>query len=161
MRFTASLSSLTLVMILGCSSQPAIDLDAERNALMSADRTWSEAYAASDSPADVFVAQFVDDASLLPPDAPLAQGKEAIHAVISGLEAMPGFSVTWSPSGADVGSGGDLGYTVGSYEINMEGPEGPLTINGKYLTIWKKQPSGTWMVTADMFNADGPPTPQM
>jgi ketosteroid isomerase-like protein len=159
-RFTA-LSSLTLVMALGCSYQPAIDLDAERNALMSADRAWSEAYAASESPADVFAAQVLENGSLLPPDAPLAQGREAIHAAIAGLEAMPGFSVTWSPSAADVGSGGDLGYTMGTYEINVESPEGPVTIIGKYLTIWKKQADGTWMVTADMFNADGPPTPQM
>jgi ketosteroid isomerase-like protein len=158
-RFTA-LSSLALMMLVGCSSQPAIDFDAERNALMSADRAWAAAYAASESPADVFAAQMMDDAFLLPPDAPLAQGKEAIHAAIAGLEAMPGFSVTWSPSAADVGSGGDLGYTMGTYEINVESPEGPVTIIGKYLTIWKKQADGTWMVTADMFNADGPPTPQ-
>jgi ketosteroid isomerase-like protein len=160
-RFTASLSSLTLVMLVGCGSQPTIDLDAERSALMNADRVWFDSYAASESPADAFAAQVMDDASLLPPDAPLAQGKEAIHAAMAGLEAMPGFSVTWSPSAADVGSGGDLGYTRGTYEMHVESSEGPVTINGKYLTIWKKQADGTWMVTADMFNADGPPTPQM
>jgi ketosteroid isomerase-like protein len=161
MRFAVSLSSLTLLMNVGCTPQPQIDLDAERTTLMEADRAWFESYAASDNPADVFAAQFVDDGSLLPPDAPMAQGKEAIHAAITGLEAMPGFSVTWAPDVADVGSGGDLGFTKGSYAINMDSPEGPVTINGKYLTIWKKQADGAWMVTADMFNANGPPTPQM
>jgi ketosteroid isomerase-like protein len=161
MRFTAALSSLTLVMVVGCSPQPEIDVDAERNALMSADRAWFEAYSASDSPADAFVDQLVDNASLLPPGAPLAQGKEAVRTVISELEAMPGFSVTWGPDAAEVGSGGDLGFTIGSYEMKMEGPEGPMMIDGKYITIWKKQSDGTWRVTADMFNANGPPTPQM
>lgn len=161
MRITSTLTSLTLLMSVGCSTQSAIDLDAERNALMDADRAWFQAYSSSDNPADVFVAQFGDDGSLLPPDAPLAHGKEAVHAVVSELEAMPGFSVTWSPDAADVGSGGDLGYTMGSYEMTMDGPDGPMTIAGKYITVWKKRSDGTWMVTADMFNADAPPTPHM
>jgi ketosteroid isomerase-like protein len=161
MRITTALSSLTLMTVVGCTPQPAIDLDAERNAIMSADRAWAEAYAASDSPADAFVAQLTDDATLLPPDAPLAQGTEAIHAVISELEAMPGFSVTWGPDMAEVGSGGDLGFTIGNYQMQMEGPEGPMSIDGKYLTVWKKQLDGTWMVIADMFNAVGPPTMPM
>jgi len=159
MRFTTSLTTLTLAMIVGCSPQPAVDLDAERDALMSADRTWFEAYAASDTPADVFAAKMTDDASLLPPDAPMARGKEAIHEVITMLEGLPGFSVAWSSDVADVGSGGDLGYTRGTYEINMDGPDGPITIIGKYITIWKKQADGTWMVTQDMFNQDAPTPP--
>lgn len=161
MRFATALSLLVLGMLVGCSSQPAVDLDAERNALMSADRAWAEAYAASESPADVFAGQVTDNAVLLPPDAPLAQGTEAIRAAISGLEAMPGFSVTWSPAAAEVGSGGDLGFTRGTYHIEVDGPDGPLAIDGKYLTIWRKQPDGMWKVVADMFNADGPPAPRM
>ncbi len=161
MRCTTALSSLSLVLAAGCTPQPTVDLDAERNALMSADRAWAEAYAASDSPAEAFVAQLVDDATLLPPDAPLAQGTEAIRTVINELEAMPGFSVTWGPDMAEVGSGGGLGYTIGSYQMQMEGPEGAMIIDGKYLTVWQKQADGTWMVIADMFNANGPPGTQM
>lgn len=160
MRFAVTLPSLTLLVAVGCTSQPAIDLDAERNTLLAADQAWFEAYSASDNPADAFVAQVLDDATLLPPDSPLAQGKEAIHAVISGLGAMPGFSITWGVDAADVGGGGELGYTIGHYEMKMDAPDGPISISGKYLTVWEKQQDGTWMVAADMFNANGPPTPQ-
>lgn len=103
----------------------------------------------------------MEDATLLPPDAPLAEGREAIRGVIEMLEGMPGFSVSWAPVAADVGSGGDLGYTRGTYEMTMDGPDGPMTIVGKYLTIWKKRADGTWMMTADMFNADAPPAGSM
>jgi ketosteroid isomerase-like protein len=161
MRITASLSSVTLLLMVGCSPQPEIDLDAARDALMSADRAWFEAYSASENPPDAFVDELVDDAYLLPPDAPLARGKEAIRAVIAELEAMPGFSVSWGPEAAQVGNGGDLGYTIGSYEMKMEGPDGPISIDGKYITVWRKQSDGTWRVTANMFNANGPPNPQM
>ena len=160
MRFTTFVCSLALSMMVGCNAQPEIDLEAERSSLISADQAWYEAYSASDDPADAFIARVLDDATLLPPDNPLARGKEAIRAVIAGLEAMPGFSVTWRAEVADVGSGGDLGFTRGSYQMRMESPEGPITIDGKYLTIWKRQPDGTWMVAADMFNANGPPTSQ-
>ncbi|MDX1579471.1 MAG: DUF4440 domain-containing protein [Gemmatimonadota bacterium] len=156
MRRTAALFSLALATAAGCSSPPATDVAAEREALMEADRAWAEAYAASDDPAETFVAGMADGATLLPPEAPLAQGKAAIREVVVQLESMPGFSVTWSPEVADVGSGGDLGYTRGTYQMTMEGPDGPMSIDGKYLTIWKKQPDGTWEVTADMFNADAP-----
>lgn len=161
MRSPATLWTLILGVVIGCSPQPAIDLDAERTALMNADRAWAEAYAASESPADVFAGQMTDEAVLLPPDAPLAQGREAIRAAISGLEATPGFSVTWGPLVADVGGAGDLGFTRGTYHIELAGTDGPLMIDGKYLTIWRKQPDGTWKVVADMFNADGPPAPRM
>jgi ketosteroid isomerase-like protein len=159
MRSTASYLSLALLMAFGCRSQPVVDVEAERNALMEADRAWSEAYAASDNPADVFVAQMTGDAKLLPPDAPISEGKDAIRDVVNMLEALPGFSVTWGPVAAEVGSGGDLGYTRGTYVITMDGPDGPITINGKYITVWKKQADGTWLVTADMFNQDAPTPP--
>lgn len=166
MRSTVFLSLLVLLIGSGCAPQPQVaepeplDLDAERGALMAADRAWAEAYAASDSPADAFVDGVVDQAYLLSPGSPLAQGKEAIHAAIAGMEAMSGFSISWAPSTAEVGSGGDLGFTTGSYDMRVDGPEGgPVRIAGKYMTVWKKQPDGSWKVTADMFNADGPPTP--
>ncbi len=88
----------------------------------------------------------------------MAKGREAIRSVIAELEAIPGFSVTWGPIAADVADGGDLGYTIGTYEMKMA-PEGsPIAISGKYLTVWETQSDGTWKVVADMFNADGPPS---
>ena len=157
-------SVLFCLVVIGCHPaaappEPEIDLEAARTSLIAADEAWFEAYSTTDNPADAFVDRVTGDAYLLPPDAPRTQGKEAIHAVIAELEAMPGFDITWSPSTADVGSGGDLGYTLGSYEMTMEGPEGPIRIDGKYLTVWRKQADGSWKVTADMFNADGPPVP--
>lgn len=166
MRFAAPLLLLVLWLGAGCAPQPQIaepapvDLEAERDAILAADQAWAEAYTASNSPADAFVAALVDQAYLLPPGGPLAQGKEAIHSVISGLEAMPGFDISWTASAAEVGDGGNLGFTIGSYDMRMEGPEGgPIKILGKYMTVWEKQPDGSWKVAADMFNDNGPPTP--
>lgn len=165
MRRLLCLTSFLLVVTIGCASPaqdpaPTVDLGAERASLMEADQAWADAYAASENPADAFVSFMVDDAYLLPPDAPLAQGTEAIHTIIGTLEAMPDFAIAWTPSVAEVGNAGDLGFTIGSYQMTVAGPDGtPVAIVGKYMTAWEKQADGSWLVTADMFNADGPPSP--
>jgi ketosteroid isomerase-like protein len=44
--------------------------------------------------------------------------------------------------------------------LKLPGSNGSIAeIDGKYLTIWKRQPDGNWTVAVDMFNADGPPVP--
>lgn len=161
MRYLLSVTSAVLVLALGCAPQPAapppelvIDLEAERSSLMAADLAWSQAYSTSEEPADVFAGNVVDDSYLLPPGAPMVRGKVNIREFIAGLEASPEFSVSWSPTAATVSADGDMGYTVGGYQMTMA-PEGaPTQIDGKYLTVWKKQADGSWMVSADMFNAN-------
>ena len=59
---------------------------------------------------------------------------------------------------AEVSSGADLGYTIGTYHMTLPGSDGSLdAIDGKYLTIWKRQSDGKWKVAVDMFNTNGPP----
>lgn len=165
MRNLLSVAAVFLLLTAGCAAPgeapaPEVDVAAEQASLMQADHDWFAEYAASDNRPDTFVNRVRDDANLLPPDAPMAVGKEAIRDVIAMLEAMPGFSINWNATAAEVGSAGDMGYTMGTYEIRMEEPVGtPVRIDGKYLTVWQKQSDGAWMVIADMFNADGPPTP--
>ncbi len=82
---------------------PAVDLEAERDALMAADKAWSE----SVSDADEFLSYFADGAHFMPFGAPLAQGDAIRTAVVS----MPG-SLEWEATGADVAESGELGYTT-------------------------------------------------
>jgi ketosteroid isomerase-like protein len=42
--------------------------------------------------------------------------------------------------------------------MEFQDPEGnPVVIDGKFMTIGKKQADGGWRVAVDMFNANGPP----
>lgn len=165
MRQVLAVTAGSLILTLGCAPADApptqdLDLEAERTSLMEADRALFEAYSTSDSPADTLAALAATDAVVLAPDLPMARTKDEIRAVFTALEEMPGYSLTWSPSTATVGGAGDLGYTIGTYHLGFESPEGiPLEVDGKYLTVWKKQPDGGWKLAVDMFNADGVPTP--
>ncbi len=137
-----------------------VDLEAVKAELIEKDKAWAAAYASAENSTDAFMAQFEDGARMLAPDVPLAVGKDAIRAVSEQLEALPGIELVWSAEAADVSEGGDFGYTTGSYYMNLDGPDGtPIRIDGKYLTVWRRQADGSWKATADMFNPNGPPTP--
>ena len=154
----------TIAFSLACAPVEApvepVDLEAVKAELIEKDKAWADAYASAENSTDAFMAPFEDDARLLAPDMPLAEGKDAIRAVIEEMEALPGIETAWTAEAADVSEGGDFGYTTGSYYMNMDGPDGaPIRIDGKYLTVWRRQADGSWKIAAHMFNPNGPPTP--
>lgn len=56
-----------------------------------------------------------------------------------------GTSLSWRPTYADVAGSLDLGFTVGEYSITSRGATGAAVQRfGKYLTVWKRQPDGSW-----------------
>ena len=159
-----SLVSVTVMLLLafGCTAAVEapgheVDLEAERASLLETDRALAEAYSTSDTPLDAVFASFADDVRVLAPDIPIALGWEASRAVFAKLEALPGYSLTWSPTTADIGSAADLGYTIGTYHMQLpDGDDNTVEIDGKYLSLWKRQPDGSWKIAVDMFNSDGP-----
>ena len=145
-------ATLLVLAISGCA--PQVDVEAERAALLTADEAWSQSAADLDG----FMSFVADDASMLPFDAPIATGKEAIRAVFSALSSAPGFALSWSATGSVVSRAGDLGYTIGTFELTVNDAGGnPVTTVGKYVTVWRKQADGQWKVVADIFNRDAPP----
>ena len=131
---------------------PAVDLEAERDALMAADKGWSE----SISDVGEFLSYFADGAHFMPFGAPLAQG-DAIRTTWEQLVSMPGFALEWEATGADVAESSELGYTIGTFELTTEQDGASMVTVGKYVTVWSKQADGSWKVQVDCFNADGPP----
>jgi ketosteroid isomerase-like protein len=72
----------------------------------------------------------------------------------------PGAKLTWSAFFTDVSDDGTLGYNYGRYESRRPGPDGKESIRtGWFLTIWKRQPDGTWRYVMDNGTADRPPAP--
>jgi ketosteroid isomerase-like protein len=106
---------------------------------------------------DGAVANYADDGSWLPPNAPMVNGKAAIRAGWWKLIGSPGFNIDWHIDKLEVGRAGDLAYTIYTYQLILEGPNGkPITDHGKDMAIWKKQSDGSWKMIADTFNSDLP-----
>jgi ketosteroid isomerase-like protein len=70
---------------------------------------------------------------------------------------QPGVSVTWSAMFTDVSDDGTLGYNWGRYEWRSPGADGKEQVRaGFFLTIWKRQPDGTWRYVMDNGAPDKP-----
>ena len=54
--------------------------------------------------------------------------------------------------------GGDMVFTQGTVTSTMTNPKTkkPMTIQGKYLTIYTKQADGSWKAVADAYISDSP-----
>jgi ketosteroid isomerase-like protein len=131
----------------GCAR--SVNVEQERAALMTADRDWSQ----SVKDLDKFASFVAADATFYPAGMPLVKGQPAIRDAFKQMSSAPGFSLQWNATKAEVGAGGDIGYTAGTYESAMAG----ASEKGKYITVWKKQADGAWKVVEDIFNADEAP----
>ena len=146
--------------VAGCAPptapEPPDNRAADEQALREADAAWSNAAATADG----FLSYYTDDVTVLPPNEPIAIGKESARKSIQALYDLPGFSVKWQASKVEVARSGDIGYVHGAYEITMNDPAGkPAMDRGKFLEVWKKQTDGSWKCIVDMFNSDLPAAP--
>lgn len=153
---TLILCASILSMAPGCQGQAAPDRRAEdEREIRAADAETLKAAQAKD--VDGVVSIYAENASWLPPNAPIAKGKEAIRAGWSKLLATPGFSINWQITEIGISRAGDLAYTLYAYQLAMQGADGkPVTDRGKDMAVWKKQHDGTWKIIADTFNSDLP-----
>ena len=144
-----------LLLVSGCTQQTPVDTRAvDEAAIRDLDAKWSKTAAANDL--DGTLSYYSDDAYLLPPNAPIAGGKQAIRAVWASLLG-PNVAVSWQVSKVEVARSGDLAYVIGTYSLTVKDPQGkPATETGKLVEVWKKQADGNWKTVADIFNSDLP-----
>jgi ketosteroid isomerase-like protein len=108
--------------------------------------------AAAEKGAEGYMSYYAEDAVEVP------NGTDAIHGKANIAKTM-GFlndknnQLMWTPVDAGISMSGDLGYTSGTYEFRSKDKDGKPTVShGKYTSIWKKQPDGSWKVVLDMGN---------
>jgi uncharacterized protein (TIGR02246 family) len=141
-----------LLLTSACNQQTADTRAADESAVRDADAQWAKTAGANDL--DGTVSYYTDDASLLPPNAPIATGKQAIRAVWAAL-LTPDATVSWQVTKAEVARSGELAYVMGVYQITPKDPQGKsMADRGKLVEVWKKQADGKWKTVADIFNSD-------
>jgi ketosteroid isomerase-like protein len=101
-----------------------------------------------------FAAWFAIDAVTLANGKPAVVGHDAIAAAATWTPAT--YQLTWKPEGARISQSGDMGYTWGHYDgVSKDRQGNSVKTSGRYMTLWRKQPDGTWKVEVDASN-DGP-----
>jgi uncharacterized protein (TIGR02246 family) len=104
--------------------------------------------------ADALASLFSADAMLLPQNAEVVSGREAIRQAMQGL-VDAGLCGAKSNS-IKIEVDGDIATDVGHLSLYMSPPGGaPSVVEVKYLVVWKKI-DGRWLIHRDMASARAP-----
>lgn len=134
---------------------PAPDLVALRRMVDSGNAAYIAAVTKSDVAATV--AGYAPDAMLLPPNEPMARGREAIVEKFKAWNAAQTVKAMTLRT-EDLTASGDLAVEVGTYEMTLQPTNGGKEIQdkGKYVVVYKRQPDGTWKNFREVSNSDAP-----
>lgn len=95
-----------------------------------------------------FASWFADDGVLLGNGVAPIVGKVAIEK--SSTWSPKDYQLSWTPTGAAMGPSGDIGYTWSVYQGHSKDAGGnPVNTSGRFVTIWRKEPDGSWKVALD------------
>jgi len=102
-----------------------------------------------------FATWFAEDGVSMGNGEPPTHGRDAIAKQTTWLPKD--YQLLWTPTDAVMGPAGDMGYTWGHYEGRSKDKDGNAKVTtGRYLTIWRKEPDGSWKVMLDA-SQDEPP----
>ena len=139
-----------ILMIAACRVAPPALTDGDKAAIRAAtDSFVANVRAHRDSAS---AALCTENASVMPPNTPIVEGRAAIRAWLSTFAPTSDFTLT----PIEIVGRGDLAYVRGTYSFNLVGPDGHQVgeDHGKYLEIRRKQPDGAWLIAAHIFNSD-------
>lgn len=129
-----------------------MDLDSERSKLLERDAKWAT-LASKGRDVEAILSYWTDDAVVIPPDLPSVVGKTALREYVQGSLQIPGFSITWKSSDAVLSPDGRFAYMFSDNAVTMNGPDGSIiSIAGRAVTIWRKEPDGEWRCAVDIWN---------
>lgn len=142
---------LLFLLLAGTGCASAINPEDVRARILQLDAEWSEAAQTRD--VDRIVSYWSDDATVLPPGGPAVMGKAAIREFVAKSFENPSFRISWKTTDVVVSAGGDFAYGIGTNRVNVTAPDGtPVTVDGKAVTIWRREPDGSWKCVVDIWN---------
>ena len=131
--------------------------DADVRAAVAAGNTeFARALVAGDARA--MAAVFTDDGEVIPAmQRGFVSGRTEIEAYNARrLEARRYLDVVITT--VQLGVSGDVAWETGTSRITLQqGESAPVTVTGRYLAVWKREPDGRWRIRADLPVADPAP----
>ncbi len=136
-----------------------MNVDAERAAILKTDKEWAAA-ASEGRDVERIVSFWADDAAVFPPGSPALVGKQAIRDFVAKSLQTSGFSITWETTQVTISPAGDFAYASGTNRVTFDDSEGNrVTLPGKGVTVWRKEPGGGWKCVIDIWNEVPPAGP--
>ena len=159
MKSSRLLGSLAaFVIFCGCSTV-RFDPAAEREQLLRRDAEWASA-AVDGKDVEKIVSHWTDDAVVIPPGQPVAEGKAAIRAFSEASLKTPGFKIRWKSEKVAFSPDGKMATMQATNEMTMTGPDGkPVILKGRGATVGRVESDGQWRCAIDIWNDPPPATP--
>lgn len=99
---------------------------------------------------------FAEDAVRIPPHEEPHRGRDQIEAWLGGIEELIAYELTRDALDGD----GGVAYIRGRYAITLRpsGAPGPISDQGDFLEVWRREPDGVWRVAEAIWNTRLPAT---
>jgi len=132
----------------------------ERDRDMIADNLQTYAECVSTGDAETWLALHEPQAYKMPQNQPMftiASVQDSQQGQFDGMQAA--YNVNMDIEPMDIHVEGDIAYAMGTYVIDMEPKEDapPNVVDGKFLTVFRRQEDGSWKVWRDCYNNNTPP----
>jgi ketosteroid isomerase-like protein len=146
------LASAAAFTMTGCTkgAEAAVDTTKIADSIKAQEAGWQKGYA--DKDINVLAGEYADDAVLVSPGDPLATTDVDRRKALGTLINDPNFKLGFSTDRVLVASAGDMATSRGHYTIitTDKATSKPVTSNGTYLTVYKKQVDGGFKAVEDV-----------
>jgi ketosteroid isomerase-like protein len=154
-RMTTAFFELVLVAALslvGCATMAKGNTEADEEAIREIWKTYCSARVNAD--AELWLSLWDEGGIQLPPGGP-ARGVDVLKEVVpKGFAAGGVSSMNIYPE--EITVAGNWAYSRGTYDSDRVEGGKKVRIDGKFLTIFKKQSDGSWKIYRDCFNSSTP-----
>src|SRR5262245_9722874 len=160
-RLPRCLGSIVLTLVVVCAGTvssaaeptalPDVNaIDAASPFIAKANKEWEAAIQTGD--ADALSRPYHEDGVFVGPDGNAVRGRAAIRAMYAGRAASKTRIVAATiQSEGRVATGPDEVYEWGSGWMTVQAADGTRAQRGgRYLTVWHRQPDGTWAITRNL-----------
>jgi len=149
------LTLLLAVLSLACRAPGGVPtglLETDRAAIMALLEKDTQAGRASDW--NALTALYATDAVRMPPNQPTVTGRDAIRAFHGQFPKLDSFAFSL----IELDGRGDLAWYRGKYAMSftLPGTKQSMADSGKLVAVLRKQPDGSWLTVADIWNSDLP-----
>ena len=146
---------LPLTLLVSCGSDKEPDIAADTGNINSIWTVYETSFESGDI--DSWLALWTDDGIQMPPNEAPVAGIDRIRERNSAV--LDQFSFDMDITNQEVGIGKDFAYSRGAYTANVSPKNGgePISVDGKFMTILKRQSDGSWKIHRDIFNSNTAP----
>jgi ketosteroid isomerase-like protein len=147
---------LAVVILIGCSRTPVIDIRTETEVIRNIEDQWTAAIVVKDI--DKIMGILDRDAVIMNANVPACTGLQAIRASQESWFSDTTILHETFKSAVDtieVSASGDLAYVRGNSRVSIRTSAGIVEETDKWITIYKKI-NGEWKAIVDIWNSDQP-----